>query len=120
MQLLNSSAGNSVIVTSKGFVILDAPDKNGTPKVMAGPNPLGPRDTHLIFSYGSLPANCSAAVRLYNLAGELVAQGLGTSAGGRIILNVGAWSDGVYMADFEVRQGSGLRSRQILRLAIAR
>ena len=120
VQLLSTAAGNSTIVASKGFVILDAPDANGTPKVTVGPDPLGPLDTQLVFAFSSLPAGCSAAVRLYNLAGELVAQGVGSAASGKVVMQAGNWAAGVYVADFEVRQGGGMRSRQLIRLAVAR
>ena len=120
VQLVDTAAGNATIVTSKGFVILDAPDKSGMPKVLVGPNPLGPRDQELVFSYGALPALCSSAVTIYSLAGEMVARGVGVAGSGKIVIRVGSWPSGAYVADFELRQAGALRSRQLLKLAIER
>jgi flagellar hook assembly protein FlgD len=118
VQLVNIQAGSSQIIMSKGFTIL-AP-LTQAPLVRMGPNPIGPTDQNLVFSFTALPAGQSASVRLYNVAGELITQGTSSSGGGKIMLHIGPWSAGVYLAIFEVREAGGLRSRQVLRVVIAR
>jgi hypothetical protein len=113
-------AGQSTIVTSKGFEVLDAPGSSGPPQVHIGPNPLGPNDRELVFAYGALPQGTEAAVKLYNLAGELVAQGIDAMGSGKIVLQTGHWSAGIYIAVFETREGGSLVSRQLLRMAVQR
>jgi hypothetical protein len=120
VQLISQVVGSESILDAKTFVILAA--QAAAPTLQAGPNPAGPKDKNLVFTYSALAADERASVRLYNLAGELVAQGLGPSGGGvgKITLTIGHWSSGVYMAVFEVHEGGGLKSRQVKRIAVIR
>lgn len=121
VQLVDQMPGGDTIISSKGFTVLEPSDNDEKPKVSVVPNPLGPSDKQLVFIYSSLPAEDSTVLKLYNLAGELVAQGMGGGgSNAKITLQVGNWSAGIYIAVFEVRQGGGLRSRQQVRLAIQR
>jgi hypothetical protein len=119
VQLVDQTAGSASILMSKTFTLLKPLDA-APPKVLAGPNPLGPKDSSLIFAFAPLPSGQYAVVKLYNVAGELIAQGLGSGPGGKVLIKVGNWSGGIYVAVFEVREQGSLVSRQLLRLAIQR
>jgi flagellar hook assembly protein FlgD len=120
VQLISQAAGSSsIILDSKGFTILDAPG-NGGPKVTTGPNPLGPLDKSLTFSASGLAGTEVASVKLYNVAGELIAQGVSAAGQGKIMLTVGNWSAGVYLAVYEIRDSGSLKSRKLIKVAISR
>ena len=120
IQLISQMDSGQAVLATRGVVVLKDPNSQAAPDVRVVPAPLGPQDHELNFVYGPLPLGCNAVVRLYNLAGDLVAQGVSTPSGDRIILAVGNWSSGIYLAEFEVREGGGLRSRRALKLAMRR
>jgi hypothetical protein len=120
VQLVSEGAGGQSIISSKGFIVLATPQTLSIAKVIAVPNPLGPTDKSLVLVTGSLPSGAGATAKLYNIAGELVAQGAEAAGGGRIVLTVGNWSSGIYIVMVEIRQSGDLLSRQILRIAIQR
>jgi flagellar hook assembly protein FlgD len=114
------SGGSGGIVTSKNFQVLQAPSSSGEPLLQVGPNPLGPNDRQWVLAYGSLAAGMSASVKLYNIAGELIALGEDASGSGRIFLQPGNCSAGIYIAVFETWQGGTLMSRHQKHLAVQR
>jgi hypothetical protein len=117
VEVVDDDASHGVVM-SKGFEVLDSPLGQGFSPI-AVPNPLGPQDQRLSISLGgTLPAGQSSVVTLYNLAGELVAQGVAGSGSGLIILSIGRWSSGIYVADVELRSGSAVLSRKLLKIAI--
>jgi hypothetical protein len=119
VQLMSQGTGSSQILSSKTFTVL-SPIKPGAPKVLTGPNPLGPKDTSLVFKFAPQPVGDAVTVKLYNVAGELVAQGLGNASRGKLNLAVGNWASGIYLAVFEVWDHGSLLSKQLIKVAIQR
>ena len=118
VQLVDNNNG-SVVLQSKEFEVLGDLSQPAFDAI-AGPNPLGPTDKILAVNVSGIQSNEFASVKLYNLAGELISQGLGAVGGGQVILNVGDWSSGIYMVVVERMQGAGVVSRKLLPIAVER
>lgn len=118
VQLVDNSSGHAVLV-SKGFVLLADPAASAFDAVI-GPNPAGPADAQLVVALKGQGPGAAASVKLFNLAGELVAQGAESAGSGKIILKLGNWSSGIYVASVESREGGALLKRKIRRIAIQR
>ena len=88
------------------------------PAPILGPNPAGTASSDVEVSYHVQPS-CWAYVRVFNEAGELVARGADTAGTGRIILRCGTLAAGIYEVEFELRDGSGVVDRRLLKLAVA-
>ena len=65
-------------------------------------------------------AGVAGHVYLYNLAGELVAQGLDSNGVGTISLPGDKLAGGIYLVDFELQNGSALLARRSMKMVIAR
>ena len=87
---------------------------------MCGPNPLGPQDRDWVFAFKALDVDEDATVTLYNLSGELITRGFAAPSDTKIVLRVGPWAAGVYVAVFERNHVRALILRKCLRLAIMR
>ena len=116
--LSQSEAGSSEVVKTESFVILGG--KDTTAQDMAGtalvvPNPVD--GGSFTVEYQPSAPDTAAGV-LYNLAGQKV--GEATDNGGGSLVFTGNWSGGVYLLDFEVRNGSGVLARRILKVAVVR
>ena len=118
VQLVDDSSGHQVLV-SKSFVVMADPVE-GHFGVIAGPNPLGRDSQALVFQLSGLSPSEASHVGLYNLAGELIAQGLASAGSSRITLTVGNWSSGIYVAVAESYDGRSLKARKLLRIAVQR
>jgi flagellar hook assembly protein FlgD len=119
LELTSNSGGNNSVTMSKSFEVLDAPGAGGF-TVVEGPNPVGPLDSDMVFQVNGLGSGQGSVLRLYNLAGELVAQGVDSGGNGRIVLKVGNWSAGIYVAVVEACQGSAVLSRKLSKVVIQR
>lgn len=113
LKLVNRQGG---VILTKSITVIAGP-AHPAGKVLAFPNPMISADRELSFAYEVLPAGQHASVSLYSLAGELLARGVEISPG-RVRVQVGKWAPGIYVAAFEVRIGTGLVRRQLLRLAL--
>jgi hypothetical protein len=56
--------------------------------------------------------------RLYNLAGQLVEQGLDAQGSGRITLSVDRVSSGIYLMELQMDDGDAILARRIVKVAI--
>jgi hypothetical protein len=118
VQLIDNNDGK-VILVSKGFVLLADPAASSF-SVVAGPNPVGPATKQVVFAMKGLKSGEHAVLRLYNLGGELISQGSDSAGSGKIVLNIGNWSSGVYVAVVECRDGGAVVSRKLIRMAVQR
>lgn len=118
LQLVNNNEGN-LVVQSKGFVVLGDISQSSF-SILAGPNPVGPMDKELVFNIVGVQSGQTASIQLYNLAGELVSQAAGVSGGSRIVMKLGNWSSGIYVAVAELSSGLEVLSRKSVKVAIAR
>ena len=119
LQLSSNSSVGSGPTLAKSFEVLDAPGIVAF-GVAQGPNPIGPMDDQAVFLVTGLATGENASVKLYNLAGELVAQGVDAQGNGRIVLTVGNWSAGIYVAVVEKHSGAAIVSRKLIKIAVQR
>jgi hypothetical protein len=117
-QLVDEGSGGTVVMT-KGFVLLADPHQ-GQFSVIEGPNPVSAADHQMIFQLSGLGSSSVTSVLLYNLAGELVAQGSAAPGSSQIVVTCGSWSSGIYVADVRVMDGQAVLSRKILKIAMQR
>jgi hypothetical protein len=115
-QLVDISGGRKVVVT-QGFVILAGSKAPFIP--LLGPNPLGPQDKTLRLLAG-VASGEHLELRLYNAAGELVGAATGAAGSGSLGLQLGPWSGGIYVAVIELREGSALKERKLIKMALIR
>ncbi|HTB23368.1 MAG TPA: T9SS type A sorting domain-containing protein, partial [bacterium] len=119
LTLAQSGPGSGTVLKSQPFVILEGSDNSAAEMAQSAlvvPNPVDGS----WFTVQYKPSGTDTAVaNLYDLAGQLVAQGAPEGAG---TLRVsGNWSAGVYLLDFEVHDGStGVLARRVLKVAIVR
>lgn len=118
IQLVNSNGGRQV-VTTKGFEILAAPLASSF-NVTVGPNPIGIGDRQLVFGLRGLGFGQGVTVKLYSLDGELITQGLEAVGSQQVVIKVGNWSGGIYMAVIELRQGEMVLERKFVKVAVSR
>lgn len=118
VQLVDNGPSRTVLI-SKSFTVLDGA---GAPSfdVIAGPNPVGPSDKELVFSLNGIQSVEFASVELYNVAGELIASGSGSLGSNRVVMKVGNWSSGIYVAIINANQGMVVISRKIYKIAVNR
>jgi hypothetical protein len=117
--MVSQVPGRSAVVATHDFVVLKDP-RGGPVTVVAGPNPVGPKDKSLSVVCGVLPAGQSATATLYNLLGERLCAAALSPGSDRVVLDVGGYASGLYVVLFEVREAGGLRSRRLLRVAMER
>ena len=119
MVQLVSNTNGVVVMQSKEFEVLGDMSQPAFDAV-AGPNPVGAFDKQLVFVVSGIQSNESADVKLYNIAGELISQSVGAVGGGKVVLSIGNWSSGIYVAVVERLQGSSVISRKLLHIAMER
>lgn len=124
VRLVRSSAGSEMVVKTDSVTLLALP---GSPaeRAVAGavlaPQPFGPAASGGVLSILYPPAaGLAGRARLYNLAGELVAQGMDDGGSGRLGLSMPGLAGGIYLVEFEIRDGSALLARRSLKAAIIR
>jgi flagellar hook assembly protein FlgD len=116
---LVSNGNGTIVMQSKGFVVLgDINQPSFT--VLAGPNPVGPSDKELVFNIKGIQAGENASVQLYNVSGELISQGVGANGSSKMLLKIGNWSSGIYVAVVEVNAGPSVLNRTLLKIALDR
>ncbi|HTB22001.1 MAG TPA: T9SS type A sorting domain-containing protein [bacterium] len=111
--------GASKVVQTQPFVLLNAPDFGAAgmaQSAVAAPNPVQGGSFTVQYQPDGVD---SAVATLYDLAGQLVCVGM--SSGPNTLSFSGKWSAGVYLLDFEVRDGgSGILARKVIKVAVVR
>jgi hypothetical protein len=108
-------AGSTVIET-KGFVVLRTAEPGSLDGLIAGPNPLPAKQALRVRV--PLSPGYHAVARLYNLAGELVAQGEDADADGVLSMDPAGAAPGVYLLKVANMRGGAVASQRLLKIGI--
>jgi flagellar hook assembly protein FlgD len=119
--LSRTQAGGSRVVKTLNVVLLAGVDE-GLQKSLASavvaPNPVRGEAVPVRVRY-DLPPRGSAVCRLYDLAGQLVAQGADVAGTGSVDLQAG-FAGGVYLIEFRIQDGAAILGRRTLKAAVVR
>jgi flagellar hook assembly protein FlgD len=111
VQIIGTQVGAGALVASKGVIVMQGPRALPSQPLQVGPQPWT-GDQPLKIRYQAWPG-CVAQARLYDLAGEAVAQGAPDATGGGLILMpAGKLASGIYLVEIRLMQGSQLLSRR--------
>jgi len=120
IELVRTEPGQSATVKSVSVTLLEA--KNGTAQAVAasawvGPNPVQ-QGAPILVHYAPNAQEWGQG-KLFNLAGEMVAQASDGAANGliRFTRNV---APGIYLVDFEVRRNESVLARRVLKVAVVK
>lgn len=122
VKLAYNEAGQRTEIKTLAVTLLagaDSPAKAAVASAFLLPNPQrasSGRPLALVFTPS---AQGQGALRAYDLAGELVAEAVDTGNAGRIEVP-GKLSSGVYLIEFEIRQGTAVLARRTLKAAVVR
>ena len=118
--LMDAPAGGQQKVI-KQVQVLAALDSNDASPAIYGVHPITDASLKggLVLTYRSA-ATSSVRARIYNLAGELIAEAADGSPSGSLILRPGSMSSGIYIIEFEYRTPSGSNTRSNIKAAILR
>lgn len=113
--------GSGPLTKSMPVILLAGPDPS--PQAMAAsaliaPNPVLASTGAFTVQYTGDGLD-SAWAQVYSLDGELLGS-CGAGPGGGPLNFRGKWSGGVYLVDFEVRDGQAVLARKVLKLAVVR
>ena len=126
VRLVHSELGTATTVKTEAVTLLATP--GGLPERSAASAIIAPQPYSsaaaqagqgLSLQYVPIPG-VAGRVYLYNLAGELVAQGLDGNSVGSISLPGDKLAGGIYLVDFELQNGSALLARRAMKMVIAR
>jgi flagellar hook assembly protein FlgD len=121
VQLTRTQAGGARVVKTLSVTLLASVDE-GIQRSLASatvaPNPLRGAGVPMHIFY-KLPPRGSANCRLYDLAGQLVAQGADITGSGDVRLDA-AFAGGIYVLEFRLMDGSAILGRRILKAAVVR
>jgi hypothetical protein len=122
VKLVYGAPGQRVTVKTLSVTLLQGPEdaaQAAAASAVFAPNPVCPCAASVELRYNALPG-ASGSLRLYNLAGELIARGTDDGGTGRIVLPLKV-SGGIYVADFGIDSPGGARlARRALKLAVVR
>jgi flagellar hook assembly protein FlgD len=125
VKLVKTQLGSSVIVKAKSVTVINAqgsPAQNSAASAVLGPNPLmgeAARSSHAAFAVKFLPSlSGEAHARLYNLAGELITQSSATASQGRLSLPAAGLAGGIYLVEFDIREGNAVLGRKAIKAVI--
>ena len=122
IKLAYNEAGQRTVIKSVSVSLLQNPDSPAQAAVASailGPNPWQPGSGVPLKLFYTPSPQGHAGVRVYNLAGELVAQAADPGDTGCIGLPVFG-AEGIYLVDFEVRSGNAVLARRVLKAALVR
>lgn len=106
-------------VSAGSITVIVRPMGGGvTPKIW--PNPLGLRDKVLSIDLQGALAGLKASARIYNAAGEMVGAAVNAPNYAQIAWEASRISGGIYLVVIELNDGSGIRQRRLLKLAVLR
>jgi hypothetical protein len=115
--IYNAPAGGGArVVESKSFVVLRTGDVASLAGSFAYPNP-ATHGSDIFISYPVSP-QYSGVARLYNLAGEMVAEAADPGHSGILRFSAHDLASGVYMADVEKLYGGTMVTRILVKVAV--
>ena len=122
IKLTYSQAGQLMVVKTVSVTLLQGPDlstKSALAGAVVAPNPFNASSGQQLQLFYTVPVQGYGAVRVYDLAGELVSQAQDPDKTGRIILKAGP-AGGVYLLELEIRQGAAVLGKRVLKVAVLR
>ena len=123
VQLVTHEGSKDIVVSSRSVTVIKGPDTfDPTESAFAAPNPVLPGNPDIAIYYDpSKMMGAAAGCRMYNLAGELVAQGDDYAGTGRIVLSeTRSLASGSYLARFEARIGGAVVKARLIKVAVVR
>jgi flagellar hook assembly protein FlgD len=122
VKLSYTAAGSTTVVKTLSVTLLQGPNssaKLAVASAILAPNPFRPSSGQgLVLRFKPCPQG-QGAVRVYSLNGELVGQSGDALSSGRITVKTGA-SEGIYLVDFEIHDGSAVLARRMMKVAVVR
>jgi hypothetical protein len=122
VRLVHQELGTPTVIKTESIILLQSPNEAlqaALASSLVGPNPAQPsRDGQAPQLRWTPIPGYGAVARVYNLAGELVAMGVGSSADGRLGLDVSTLASGVYVVEFSLVEGRAVLGRRILKWAL--
>jgi hypothetical protein len=123
IQLVREVAGsNASEITIRKVTVLQSNTKLVSSEVIPAQNPVVPGadgSVNLDLRY-PVPPRGTAFASVYNIAGELVAQGYDLGGYGQLKVPMENVSAGVYVVEFSIREGSAILMRTIIKVAVVR
>jgi hypothetical protein len=119
--LTRTEAGGARVVKTLNVVLLASVNDGlqlSLASAQVAPNPVRGAGVPVTVRY-TLPPQGTANCRLYDMAGQLVAQGADLAATGTVVLNAG-FAGGVYLLEFRIQNGSAILGRRVLKVAVVR
>ncbi len=116
VRLITTAPGGAKTVVQRQISVLKSGQGLHDPAPRLGASPLKPGQPAFLF-YSPL-SGARALARVYNAAGELIAQASDAASQGRIPLSLGQVAPGIYMVAFELWEGAAPSQRRLLKLAV--
>jgi flagellar hook assembly protein FlgD len=121
VKLVRTQMGQGRTVKSKSVTVINAlgsPASLAADSARVGPNPLRGA-SNFVLSYKPA-AQGRGCARIYNLAGELVSLGQDGDGGGSFTLPAQGLAAGIYLVEFEIREGRAVLARKGIKAVILR
>jgi flagellar hook assembly protein FlgD len=125
VKLVQNQLGQSKIVKAKSITVINAagsPAQSSAASAVVGPNPLmgsAAKGAGAAFVVKYIPsAQGWGAARVYNLAGELVSTGAASDNSGTFRIPAADLSAGIYLIEFEIREGRAVLARKGIKVVI--
>ena len=118
IQVVHRGSDGSKTVITRSVTVIKTSDGLSLAGTRVGPNPLTAGDQLYVSYPASFGQNCVGMI--YNLAGELVAQGAGASSSGTMVIQVGRLSEGIYICRVEKRLGAAVTAKIDIKVAIVK
>jgi hypothetical protein len=114
VQLLNSRQGSTQVVSTRALVVIAAVAPSMLQQVFVAPNPCSGDELKV---YYKTSPGAQAFVKLFNIAGEQVAQGTDPLRQGSVQLGVSLLAPGTYLCTLEMQNGRIVLSRSVFKIA---
>jgi flagellar hook assembly protein FlgD len=122
VKLSYTQAGQASVVKTISVTLLQGPGspaKDAVASAVIAPNPFKPGGGKQMQLFYKVPTVGAGFLRIYNLDGELVAQSGDADRTGKLNIT-GDFSGGVYLMEFEIRNGSAVLAERVLKAAVIR
>jgi hypothetical protein len=119
VQVIHRSKDGQSTVVARSITVIKTATQITLAGSLIGPNPVLGRASHAVIHYPPSLGHHGVA-RIYNMAGELVAQGADLLGSGKVEVPIAQLSAGVYLVNLEKMQGTALKARIVLKLALVR
>jgi len=123
VRLVRTVAGTGTVVKVLAVTVLALPgstERSALDAAIIAPQPWTPaQGPGLTVAYPALPGH-QVRAQLYDLAGELVTQGLDASGSGQLTVPVARAAGGVYLLRLEAFKGSALLAARTMKVAVLR